>query len=65
MLSGLFSQDQFSGIGLAQQVVLAVMLDNDPSLLTQQAFAVDSAICGSRGRRCVCFYWRCRAVIGR
>jgi hypothetical protein len=29
-LSNLFSQDQFSGMGLAQQVVLAVMLDNDP-----------------------------------
>ena len=52
---GLFSQDQFSGIGLAQQVVLAVMLDNDPSLLTQQAFAVDSAI-GGAGDGAVCVF---------
>jgi hypothetical protein len=29
-LSNLFSQDQFSGMGLAQQIALAVMLDNDP-----------------------------------
>jgi hypothetical protein len=39
-------------MGLAQQVVLAVMLDNDPPLITQQGFAVDATI-GGGGRRCV------------
>jgi hypothetical protein len=29
-VSGLFCEDQFSGMGLAQQIALAVMLDNDP-----------------------------------
>jgi hypothetical protein len=53
-LSNLFSQDQFSGMGLAQQVVLAVMLDNDPPLITQQTFAVDTTVVRRReGAVCV------------
>jgi hypothetical protein len=48
----LFSQDQFSGMGLAQQVVLAVMLDNDPPFITQQ-FCCQYDARQERGRRCV------------
>lgn len=48
-------------MGLAQKVALAVMLDNDPSLIAEQGFAVNPAL--GRGWRCVCFGWRCRAVI--
>ena len=51
---GLFCEDQFSGIRLAQQILLAVMLDNHPALITQQRFAVDATIGGSRDGA-VCF----------
>ncbi|EFC57283.1 hypothetical protein ENTCAN_05797 [Enterobacter cancerogenus ATCC 35316] len=63
LLFTLFREDQFSGIRLAQQVELAVMLDNHPPFNAEQRFAVNAAIGGGGGRCCVFFYWRCRAVI--
>lgn len=46
-------------MGLAQKIALAVMLDNDPSLIAEEGFAVNPTL----GWRCVFFCWRCRAVI--
>ena len=34
-------------MGLAQQVALTVMLDNDPSLIAQQGFAVNATLGGA------------------
>ena len=48
-------------MGLAQKIALSVMLDNDPSLIAEEGFAVNATLGG--GWRCVCFSWRCRAVI--
>jgi hypothetical protein len=44
----LFGQDQFSGMSLAQQIVLTVMLDNDTAFCPEETFAVDPAIAGLR-----------------
>jgi hypothetical protein len=59
----LFSENQFSGMGLAQQVVLAVMLNNDPALIAEQRFAVNATFSGSRFWLCAVLFERCRAVI--
>ena len=48
-------------MGLAQQIALTVMLDNDPALIAEQGFAVNPTL--GWGWCCVCFCWRCRAVI--
>lgn len=48
-------RDQFSGIGLAQQVVLAVMLDNDLSLPTNRLLLSILAI-GGAGDGAVCVF---------
>lgn len=48
-------------MGLAQQIALAVMLDNDPALIAEEGFAVNPTL--GKGWCCVCFCWRCRAVI--
>jgi hypothetical protein len=53
----LLCQDQFSGMGLAQQIVLTVMLDNDTAFCPEETFAVYPAIAGLRlwrGRRLAC-----------
>lgn len=50
-------------MGLAQKIALAVMLDNDPSLIAEEGFAVNPTLGG--GGRCVFVCWRCRAVIRR
>lgn len=55
LLFTLFREDQFSGIRLAQQVELAVMLDNHPPFNAEQRFAVNAAIGGGGGRCCVFF----------
>lgn len=40
-------------MGLAQQIALAVMLDNDPALIAEQGFAVNPTL--GRGWCCVFF----------
>jgi len=59
----LFGEDQLPGMGLAQQIKLAVMLDDHASLVPQQAFTVDPTIGARWGRCCVCVFGRCRVVI--
>lgn len=55
-------------MGLTQQIVLAVMLDDDAAFSAEQAFAADAAIVGLRVRlvRCTVCYdgvvQRCHSV---
>lgn len=55
----LFSQDQFSGLRLAQQVMLTFMFNQHPSLFAKQHFAVYLALRARRGERRSVFYVLC------
>ena len=39
-------------MGLAQKIALSVMLDNDPSLIAEEGFAVNATL--GKGWCCVC-----------